>query len=327
MLYIYIKTQNALVQRINFNLDNQELPQNILWIDLLHPSPAEIAFISSEFNLEFPTKEEREEIELSAKYWEDNATITINAHFLIREFKNDNEEQNSIKLRTEIVTFATAKNILFTIRYNEFSTFKEIQARILASPKNFEDGFDIIDKMFEVRVEKDADLLEWIDKEARRLRITVLEKKDECSYDEMLKDISSLQELNMRVRDSLFDKRRAMTSLLKSDKIDRDIKQNLTIVLKDLNSLVEFSVSQLNVLDNIQTILASQVNIEQNKIIKLFTVATVAMMPPTLIGTIYGMNFKFMPELELHYAYPIVLIVMIISIIVPVIVFKKKGWL
>ncbi|EMQ5414359.1 magnesium and cobalt transport protein CorA, partial [Campylobacter coli] len=224
MLYIYIKTQNALVQRINFNLDSQELPQNILWIDLLHPSVAEIAFISSEFNLEFPTKEEREEIELSAKYWEDNATITINAHFLIREFKNNNEEQNSIKLRTEIVTFATAKNILFTIRYNEFSTFEEIQARILASPKNFEDGFDIIDKMFEVRVEKDADLLEWIDKEARRLRTSVLEKKDEYSYDEMLKDISSLQELNMRVRDSLFDKRRAMTSLLKSDKIDRDIK-------------------------------------------------------------------------------------------------------
>ncbi|EAH6561534.1 magnesium/cobalt transporter CorA [Campylobacter coli] len=327
MLYIYIKTQNALVQRINFNLDSQELPQNILWIDLLHPSVAEIAFISSEFNLEFPTKEEREEIELSAKYWEDNATITINAHFLIREFKNDNEEQNSIKLRTEIVTFATAKNILFTIRYNEFSTFKEIQARILASPKNFEDGFDIIDKMFEVRVEKDADLLEWIDKEARRLRITVLEKKDEYSYDEMLKDISSLQELNMRVRDSLFDKRRAMTSLLKSDKIDKDIKQNLTIVLKDLNSLVEFSVSQLNILDNIQTILASQINIEQNKIIKIFTVATVAMMPPTLIGTVYGMNFKFMPELELHYAYPIVLGVMVISIILPLVVFKKKGWL
>lgn len=118
-----------------------------------------------------------------------------------------------------------------------------------------------------------------------------------------------------------------MTSLLKSDKIDKDIKQNLTIVLKDLNSLVEFSVSQLNILDNIQTILASQINIEQNKIIKIFTVATVAMMPPTLIGTVYGMNFKFMPELELHYAYPIVLGVMVISIILPLVVFKKKGWL
>lgn len=321
MLYIYIKTQNALVQRINFNLDNQELPQNILWVDLLHPSPEEIAFISSEFNLNFPTKEEREEIELSAKYWEDNATITINAHFLIKE------EQENIKLGTEIVTFVTAKHILFTIRYNEFKTFEEIQTRILASPKNFEDGFDIIDKMFEVRVEKDADLLEWVDKEARRLKISLLEKKDEYSYDKMLKDISSLQELDMRVRDSLFDKRRAMTSLLKSDKIDKDIKQNLTIVLKDLNSLVEFSVSQLNILDNIQTILVSQINIEQNKIIKLFTVATVAMMPPTLIGTIYGMNFKFMPELQFHYSYPITLGVMIVSIILPVVIFKKKGWL
>lgn len=321
MLYIYIKTQNALVQRINFKLDNQELPQNILWVDLLHPSPEEIAFISSEFNLNFPTKEEREEIELSAKYWEDNATITINAHFLIKE------EQENIKLGTEIVTFVTAKHILFTIRYNEFKTFEEIQTRILASPKNFEDGFDIIDKMFEVRVEKDADLLEWVDKEARRLKISLLEKKDEYSYDKMLKDISSLQELDMRVRDSLFDKRRAMTSLLKSDKIDKDIKQNLTIVLKDLNSLVEFSVSQLNILDNIQTILVSQINIEQNKIIKLFTVATVAMMPPTLIGTIYGMNFKFMPELQFHYSYPITLGVMIVSIILPVVIFKKKGWL
>lgn len=127
--------------------------------------------------MKIPTKEEREEIELSAKYWEDNATITINAHFLIKELQNSQEDENLIKLRTEIVTFVTAKNILFTIRYNEFSTFEEIQARILASPKNFEDGFDIIDKIFEVRVEKDADLLEWIDKEARRLRTSVLEKK------------------------------------------------------------------------------------------------------------------------------------------------------
>ncbi|MBZ7942783.1 magnesium/cobalt transporter CorA [Campylobacter molothri] len=329
MLYIYTKTENALVQRICFNLDEnvQKLPENILWIDLLQPSITEITFIANKFDLEFPTKEESQEIELSAKYWEDNATITINAHFLIRDYKHNENKVSPRNLSTEVVTFTTAKNILFTIRYSEFNTFEEIQARILASPKNFEDGYDIIDKMFEVRVEKDADLLEWIDKEARGLRVSVLEKKDEYSYDSMLKDISSLQESNMCVRDSLFDKRRAMTSLLKSDKIDKDIKQNLTIVLKDLNSLVEFSVSQLNILDNIQTILASQVNIEQNKIIKLFTVATVAMMPPTLIGTIYGMNFKFMPELDLHYAYPIVLFIMIISIILPVIIFKKKGWL
>ena len=322
MFYIYTKTINGLVQKMNVSTEDN-MPENILWIDLLHPSASEMAYISQYYDLEIPTQEEREEIELSARYWEDSKSITINTHFLVR---NQNDEEAEI-LRNETVTFMTTKNILFTIRFNDFKIFDDIQARILASPKNFEDGYDVIDKMFEIRVEKDADILEWIDKEARKLRAMVLEEKNEYTYDKMLKVISSLQEINMLVIDTLLDKRRSMTSLIKSDKIDKDIKQNLTIVLKDLNSLVEFNVSQLNVLDNIQTILASQINIEQNKIIRLFTVATVAMMPPTLIGTIYGMNFEIMPELNWEYGYPAVIIVMIISIILPMVFFKKKGWL
>ena len=322
MLTIYKKADNGLVQRILFDTENDALPKKVLWFDLMHPTLAEINYIAKHYNLDIPDSEEREEIEQSSRYWEDNASVTINAHFLVLS-----EDDGTMSLDNETVTFMTAKQTLFTLRYNDFAIFTEIQARILASPKNFEDGFDIIDKIFEVRVEKDADILEWIDKEARKLRIEVLEEKKELVYDKMLNAISSLQELNMRVRDSLFDKRRAMTALLKSDKIDKDTKQNLTIVLKDLNSLVEFNVSQLNVLDNIQTILASQINIEQNKTIKLFTVATVAMMPPTLIGTIYGMNFDSMPELRWDYSYPIVLVVMVVSIILPVIFFKKKGWL
>ena len=322
MLTIYKKADNGLVQKIAFDMQSNDLPKKILWVDLLHPTPSEVNYIAKHYNLDIPDLEEREEIELSSRYWEDNATVTINAHFLVRT-----EENNSAKLENETVTFMTAKQTLFTLRYNDFTIFTEIQARILASPKNFEDGFDIIDKIFEVRVEKDADILEWIDNEARKLRTEVLEEKKEFVYDKILKSTSSLQELNMKVRDSLFDKRRAMTALLKSDKVDKETKQNITIVLKDLNSLVEFNVSQLNALDNIQTILASQINIEQNKTIKLFTVATVAMMPPTLIGTVYGMNFDYMPELKWEYSYPLVLMIMVISIIVPVIFFKKKGWL
>ena len=322
MLTIYKKADNGLVQKIAFDMQSNDLPKKILWVDLLHPTPSEVNYIAKHYNLDIPDLEEREEIELSSRYWEDNATVTINAHFLVRT-----EENSSAKLENETVTFMTAKQTLFTLRYNDFTIFTEIQARILASPKNFEDGFDIIDKIFEVRVEKDADILEWIDNEARKLRTEVLEEKKEFVYDKILKSTSSLQELNMKVRDSLFDKRRAMTALLKSDKVDKETKQNITIVLKDLNSLVEFNVSQLNALDNIQTILASQINIEQNKTIKLFTVATVAMMPPTLIGTVYGMNFDYMPELKWEYSYPLVLIIMVISIIVPVIFFKKKGWL
>lgn len=322
MLRVYIKSSNALVQKINFSI-NEALPKGILWVDLLRPSTEEIEFIAKYYKISIPTQEEREEIELSARYWEDSASITINSHFLLREY----DERNFLSLTRESVTFLLTRNILFTIRFNEFSIFEAIESRILASPKNFEDGYDIIDKMFEVRVEKDADILEWIDYEARKLRIEVLEEKQELAYHKMLRSISSLQELNMRVRDSLFDKRRVITSLIKSDKIDKDIKQNLTIVLKDLNSLVDFNVYQLNILDNIQTIFANQINIEQNKTIKLFTVATVAMMPATLIGTIYGMNFKFMPELQWTWGYPLVVGLMIVSVILPVVFFKKKGWI
>lgn len=324
MLSIYTKTYSGLVQKILFSVkDNNVLPHNILWMDLLHPTNDEMNYITKQYNLSIPTKEEREEIEFSSRYWEDNSSITINTHFLVRVVGDDEH----LNLLNETVTFMTTQNLLFTIRFSDFKVFEEMQNRILASPKNFEDGYDVLDKMFEIRAEKDADILEWIDKEVRKLRVSVLEENNEYTYDKLLKGISSLQELNMRVRDSLFDKRRAMTSLIKSDKIDIDTKRNLTIVLKDLNSLVEFNVAQIHALDNTQTILASQINIEQNKVIKLFTVATVAMMPPTLIGTVYGMNFNVMPELQWDYGYPMVIIVMIISTILPVVIFKKKGWL
>ena len=230
------------------------------------------------------------------------------------------------ELRNETITFLLCKNILFTLRYSEFRVFDEIQQIVLATPKVFEDGFDLLGKIFEIRVEKDADLLESVAKNTRTLRKRVF-NSSVINYDEMLEDFSSLQELNMSVRDSLFDKRRAITALLKSDKADSEVKRNMGIVLKDLNSLVEFTTANMYALDNIQTILTNQINIEQNKTIKLFTVVTVAMMPPTLIGTIYGMNFDNMPELHLDFSYPVVLVIMILSTIFPIIYFKKKGWI
>lgn len=290
----------------------------ILWIDLFHPSVDEVNYIAQTYNLDVPTEEEREEIEQSARYWEDSESVTINTYFLVRNAESE--------LHNETVTFLLCKNILFTIRYSEFRVFDEIQQIVLATPRVFEDGFDLISKIFEIRVEKDADLLENTAKETRALRKRVFSSQM-LDYDEMLEELSSLQELNMSVRDSLFDKRRAITSLIKSDKADSNVKRDITIVLKDLNSLVEFTGVNMNSLDNIQNILTNQINIEQNKTIKVFTIATVAMMPPTLIGTIYGMNFDNMPETHLEYAYPIVLAVMLLSIVMPIAYFKKKGWL
>lgn len=316
MVNIFTK-HNAIVTK-ELYVDNCNLESKlILWLDLLNPSVSEIVHISKFYEIEIPTKEEREEIESSARYWETKDNITINTRFLINL---DGEN-----LADETITFLLHKNILFTIRYSEFKMFDELQQRVLASPRNFEDGYDLISKIFEVRVEKDADMIENFARDIRSLRRGVFENK--YDYNEMLSTLSHLQEINTLLRDSLFDKRRALTALLGSYKVDFDVKNNITTIVKDLNSLIDFCVANMNALDNIHALFASQINIEQNKIIKIFTIVTVAMMPPTLIATIYGMNFKNMPELNLTYSYPVVLIVMIISTIAPVIYFKKKGWL
>lgn len=322
MINIFIRRGGLIVRESLYSSDEQikvfHEEDKILWIDLFRPSSDEVNYISQTYHLEVPTKEEREEIEQSARYWEDSGSITINTYFLVRSLESE--------LHNETITFLLRKNILFTIRYSEFRVFDEIQQIVLATPKVFEDGFDLIGKIFEIRVEKDADLLESAAKNTRALRKRVFNSQV-TNYDEMLEELSSLQELNMSVRDSLFDKRRAITAVLKSEKADADVKKNITIVLKDLNSLVEFTAVNMHALDNIQTILTNQINIEQNKTIKLFTVVTVAMMPPTLIGTIYGMNFDNMPELHWDFSYPVALVIMILSTIFPIIYFKKKGWI
>lgn len=320
MINIFAK-HNSLVSKYTYNTSEDIESKNILWLDLLNPTLEEIGAISNIYDIAIPTKEEREEIESSARYWEDKDSITINTRFLIK-LGQDHIKGNS---RDETVTFLLCKSMLFTIRYSELRVFDDIERSVLASPRNFEDGYDLIAKIFEVRIEKDADMIENFTRDIRSLRKGVFE--NQYDYNEVLGSLSNLQDVNTRLRDSLFDKRRALSALLSSNKPDSDVKKNITTIVKDLNSLIDFCVVNMNALDNIHALFASQINIEQNKIIKLFTVVTVAMMPPTLIGTIYGMNFKHMPELELTYSYPIVLLVMIASTILPIVYFKRKGWL
>lgn len=313
---LFVKRNGLVVREQISQIEAVDTKADILWIDLYNPTQQEITFVSKTYDLDIPDKEEREEIEESARYWEDATHVTINTYFLTRS--------EGETLNYDTVTFLLNRNILFTVRYSEFKVFDEIQSRVLASPKTFEDGYDLISKIFELRVEKDADIMEVVSRRTRNLRRMVFDKK---YGDDLLEKIANLQEMLLSLRDTLFDKRLAIAALLKTNKADEEVKKNLTIVLKDLNSLVEFTNSNMSVLDNIQTLFASQINIEQNKIIKIFTMVTVALTPPTLIGTIYGMNFEHMPELSMTYAYPVVLCIMVGSVICPLIFFKLKKWL
>lgn len=294
----------------------------IVWLDIYQPTEEDIRNIDILFNIKLPTKQEREEIELSSRYWEDSRSIKINSYFFVSFFFVENTKSHY----NESVSFVLQDNVLFTVRDSELQTFEIMGKMLLSNPKELLSGYDIFMQIFDIRIDRDADLLEYASRESDEIRKMLLWEPDAHSVD-LLRKISTLQELTQKVRQSVFDKRRILTAMIKSSKLSQPIKQNIAIMMKDLNSLVEFITIDGNTLDNLQNLFLAQTNIEQNKIIKLFTVASVVLMPPTLVASIYGMNFHFMPELDWHIGYPFSLSLMVIAGLIPLIYFKNRGWL
>ncbi len=289
---------------------------SVLWIDLLYPEIDEINWVSLNFEVEFPTKQKTEEIEISSRYWEDEESITINTYFLIKEKDT---------AYNETVTFILKKHFIVTSRYKELKTFNEFIKKLKTNPRQYEDGFYVLAGIFEIRIDSDADTLEYLAKELTKLSRLVLTGID--ITEQVIESISAYEDLNMTIRENLIDKQRILSSLLKSYKIPKNLREEFRIMIKDVNSLIDYTTFNFERLDYLQNTFLGLLNIEQNKVIKIFTVMSVIFLPPTLIASIYGMNFQYMPELSLKYGYPMAIFMMVLSAIVPLLIFKRKGWL
>jgi len=289
---------------------------SVLWIDLLYPEIDEINWVSLNFEVEFPTKQKTEEIEISSRYWEDEESITINTYFLIKEKDT---------AYNETVTFILKRHFIVTSRYKELKTFNEFIKKLKTNPRQYEDGFYVLAGIFEIRIDSDADTLEYLAKELTKLSRLVLTGID--ITEQVIESISAYEDLNMTIRENLIDKQRILSSLLKSYKIPKNLREEFRIMIKDVNSLIDYTTFNFERLDYLQNTFLGLLNIEQNKVIKIFTVMSVIFLPPTLIASIYGMNFQFMPELSLKYGYPMAIFMMVLSAIVPLLIFKRKGWL
>ncbi|NCB28042.1 MAG: magnesium and cobalt transport protein CorA, partial [Bacteroidia bacterium] len=174
------------------------------------------------------------------------------------------------------------------------------------------------------RVEFDADMIENMTQKITQLSNSLtLQEADE----ELLSEIKNLQEKTMMLRENIIDKQRVVSSMLRSEFIPAELQPKLTIIIKDINSLVEHIKFSFDRLDYLQDTFLGYVNIEQNKIIKIFTIVSVIFMPPTLIASIYGMNFDFMPELDKKWGYPIAILSMVLSSLFILYYFKKRKWL
>ena len=297
-------------------LENNEDKSSVIWIDMLLPTIEEIRAVENMFDMHFPTKQESEEIELSSRYWEENNRIEINSYFLINDSKS---------AFNETVSFILQGSLLISVRYKKLQSFNTFTKKLLISPREFKTGYSIFCQIIDIRIDADADTIENLSKEITKIRKHVF--TDYSNDDEeILEKISTFEDLNMKIRENLTDKQRILNSLLKSQKFVDD-KNELPIMLKDIKSLIEHTNFNFERLDYLQNIFIGILSIEQNKVIKIFTIVNVIFLPPTLIASIYGMNFDFMPELHWEYGYLISIGFMILAAITPVIIFKKKGWI
>lgn len=317
MINCYIKKGNKLnvFEGVDF-LESNEDKNSVIWIDMLLPTIEEVRAVENMFDMQFPTKQETEEIELSSRYWEENNRIEINSYFLI----NDNKSAFN-----ETVSFILQGSLLISVRYKKLQSFDTFTKKLLISPREFKTGYSIFCQIIDIRIDADADTIENLSKEITKIRKHVF--TDYSNDDEeILEKISTFEDLNMKIRENLTDKQRILNSLLKSQKFVDD-KHELPIMLKDIKSLIDHTNFNFERLDYLQNIFIGILSIEQNKVIKIFTIVNVIFLPPTLIASIYGMNFDFMPELHWEYGYLISVIFMVIASITPILIFKKKGWI
>lgn len=286
--------------------------QNFLWIDLNDVDEEVENELEDFLKIYIQEEEEMIEIEMSSRYIETNDTLVVNSNFLLSNFE------------TDPVSFILKNNILVTVRGEELISFHETVKKISANPRNYPTGAHVLVALLETRVEFDADMIENMTQKITQLSNSLtLQEADE----ELLSEIKNLQEKTMLLRENIIDKQRTVSSMLRSEFIPAELQPKLTIIIKDINSLVEHIKFSFDRLDYLQDTFLGYVNIEQNKIIKIFTIVSVIFMPPTLIASIYGMNFEIMPELDKRWGYPIALLLMVLSSLFILYYFKKRKWL
>jgi magnesium transporter len=283
-----------------------------LWIDLNDVDEEVENELEDFLKIYIQEEEEMIEIEMSSRYIETNDTLVVNSNFLLSNFE------------TDPVSFILKNNILITVRGEELISFHETVKKISANPKNYSTGAHVLVALLETRVEFDADMIENMTQKITQLSNSLTLQEADA---ELLSEIKNLQEKTMLLRENIIDKQRTVSSMLRSEFIPAELQPKLTIIIKDINSLVEHIKFSFDRLDYLQDTFLGYVNIEQNKIIKIFTIVSVIFMPPTLIASIYGMNFTIMPELDKRWGYPAAILMMVFSSLFILYYFKKRKWL
>ncbi len=318
MLNVFTLANGRLFQEEIDSLD--ELPiANPVWIDLEDPTPEEKGWLAVRFGLVIPQDIIDDDLEESARFYEEEGAIHIRSDFLI----DDDEAPRNVR-----VAFILHHNMLFSVHREDLPVFRLLRMRARRIPALIEDAKDVLLKLYDADAEYSADTLEGIYDDLEKVSNRVLKNQvnDEAAA-AALAAIARQEDLNGRIRRNVMDTRRALSFMMRARMLNAEQFEEARQILRDIDSLDSHTAFLFDKINFLMDATVGFININQNKIIKIFSVASVALLPPTLIASIYGMNFQHMPELAWKGGYYIALGLMLLSILTPFWYFRRKGWL
>ena len=287
---------------------------NVLWIDLLSPTGDEKRAAEAFLGTEIQSRATAEEIESSSRFSENEIAIFANTNFLSPAGDEMSEDP---------VSFTIVGGTLTTLRDIPLRSFDQLQRRIQARPAQYENGWYIFASILDQRVDLDADIIELMSKETSQFSKRINQKED--INEDFLLDINQLQENAMMVRENIVDKQRLITNLLKSDRYPEKLEPRLNVIQQDIASLINHTNFNFERLEYLQDTAVGLINLDQNRIMKVFTLISVLLMPATLIASFYGMNVK-LPFDSFRLAWIGILAVMVLVILAVIFIFRKKKF-
>src|SRR5579872_6804002 len=324
MLAAFVPTATAL-RRID-NPDGNALPEEAVWIDLVKPTPGEDKLIEKLIGVEIPTREEMQEIEISSRLYIEHGARYMTATLMC--------QSDTATPRTTAVTFILANHRLVTVRYDDPKPFEIVDHKLCRSCGPQISGETVLMELLDAVIDRCADILERAGGDVDQLSHDIFEPQSERRggkmYSDILIAIGRKGDLTSKVRESLVSIGRLVAfvaAAVDGVKWSKEMREQLKTMQRDVHSLTDHASYLSNKITFMLDAMLGVVNLEQNNIIKLFSVMAVVLMPPTLIASIYGMNFKVMPELQWENGYPLAILMMLVAAVGPYLYFKWKKWL
>jgi len=308
--------------------DLAALPENAVWVDLMKPTPEEDQAVERLAGIAVPTREDMQEIEISSRLYVENG-----ARYMTATLMCSSDTENP---RTTAVTFILASHRLVTVRYDAPKPFMLVENKLARACAAGITGEMVLMELLDAVIDRNADILERAGSDMDNISHDIFEPAGAARtgqgkrYSDILIAIGRKGDLTSKVRESLVSIGRVVTfvaAAVDGVKWSKDMREQLKTMQRDVTSLTDHASYLSNKITFVLDAMLGVVNLEQNNIIKLFSVMAVVLMPPTLIASVYGMNFKIMPELEWQHGYPIALVVMLLAAVLPYVFFKWKKWL